>query len=150
MAIDLDDYVRVKNGTSRKIIGRYNGVDYEFHPGRSKDVPISVAAHVFGFGKDEKSKEAVFARLGWANTSEQLDAAREELGKITFDAIPNIPGADEDFADAGKTLEDATPSRHTGLASDAPSSLPMGVAGAAASRPPRISLKGVSEEEGKL
>jgi len=150
MAINFDDYVRVKNGTLRHIVGRYDGIDYKFPPGKSRDVPVAVAAHVFGFGRDEKYKESVFARLGWATNSEQMDAAREELAKITFDPVPPVPGSDEYETEDETVIEDTVPSRNNGSATSAPSALSVGDAGGRETAPPRNSQRKTLEDDDQI
>lgn len=87
---DTNGYIRVVNNTDlpKPIKGRYNGVDYEFPKGTPVDVPEYVAAHIFDFGRDDKSKALV--RLGWMRTSEQYEEAMERLGQIKFDDPPEL------------------------------------------------------------
>ena len=147
MAINLESYVRVKNGSNRTINGRYDGEDYVFPAGKSTDVPIAAAAHILGFGKDEEYKANVFARLGWAVNSEQIGEAKSLLSKITFDDVPSIPGDGEDIEETPTMLE-ALPQRQRSVTS-APSSLPMGDAGRSGESSLRTSHVG-SEDDGTV
>jgi hypothetical protein len=81
----MGGFVRITNQTGKKIIGRYDGEDYEFLHGEPVDVPEPVAAHVFGFGVPDKA--AVLARLGWATTSDMVDEGLQKLGRIKFEDI---------------------------------------------------------------
>jgi hypothetical protein len=124
--IDLSDHVRITNGTNRMILGRYDGVDYKFPPKKAVDVHVSVARHVFGFDLEDKS--FAMARLGWMTSSDQEHAAYEELAKIKFDPVPDVPGSyDENDEDEAPTSEDRAPRARKVSASElAPSSLPVG------------------------
>jgi hypothetical protein len=81
-------YIRVINNNERSIMGRYAGVDYHFKPGNPVDVPEIVAAHVFGFGKEDKTQ--ALARLGWMRTSDELEFGLEKLSKVSFDDPPEM------------------------------------------------------------
>lgn len=87
------DYVRVVNNDeqsverNRKLIrGRFDGEDYVFPFGKPVDIPIVAAAHIFGFGKKDKSQALL--RLGWAKTSAEIDDGTERLKKISFGELP--------------------------------------------------------------
>jgi hypothetical protein len=81
-------YVRVFNGTTENIVGRYDGDDYEFMSGSSLDVPAAVAAHIFGLGVTDKN--ACLARLGWLTTSDQLKLAHDKLKLVKMEAIEMV------------------------------------------------------------
>ena len=53
--LDLSEYIRVVNRTESKIRGRFDGKDYEFKVNDPTDVHQSVAAHIFGFGVEDKT-----------------------------------------------------------------------------------------------
>lgn len=87
------DYVRVVNNDEqsvergKKLIrGRFDGEDYVFPLGRPVDIPIVAAAHIFGFGRKDKSQALL--RLGWARTSDELDNGLDRLKKIAFSDMP--------------------------------------------------------------
>jgi hypothetical protein len=90
MMEDREGYIRVINNTDLKkpIVGRYAGRDYVFNKGVPVDVPEIVARHVFDFGKDDKSQ--ALARLGWAQSSEEIEAGMERLGQISFEDPPEM------------------------------------------------------------
>jgi len=101
-------YVRITNGTTETVQGRYDGVDYEFPSGASVDVEESVATHVFGFRQPDKN--ACLARLGWLTMSDQRKAAMDKLSLVRFEAIEMVgrPVAD---LDDGATSQEIAPSR---------------------------------------
>lgn len=84
--LDLSEYVRVVNNTESKIRGKFDGKDYEFRIGEPTDVHQSVAAHIFGFGADDKTN--AFHRLGWFSKGSYEDAL-EKLNQIEFGEVPN-------------------------------------------------------------
>jgi hypothetical protein len=90
--IERPDYVRVVNGNPQKILGRYDGVDYEFLPGKPNDIPHVVAAHIFDFGREDKQR--ALSRLGWLQTSDQLESAMAKLNRIAFTESPPLVEAD--------------------------------------------------------
>jgi hypothetical protein len=91
--IDHQDLVRVVNHTDKVVHGRFSGTDYAFHPGKPLDVPIVAAAHIFDFGKKEKTQ--ALARLGWARTSEEMEDGLAKLEKIKFEDPPELIEATE-------------------------------------------------------
>ena len=84
--LDLSEYIRVVNRTESKIRGRFDGKDYEFKVNDPTDVHQSVAAHIFGFGVEDKTN--AFHRLGWLSRGD-YEEALARLDKIEFDEVPN-------------------------------------------------------------
>ena len=80
--LDLSEYIRVVNRTESKIRGRFDGKDYEFKVNDPTDVHQSVAAHIFGFGVEDKTN--AFHRLGWLVKGD-YEEALSRLDKIEFD-----------------------------------------------------------------
>lgn len=70
------------------VVGKYAGRWYVFPQGQAVDVHIDVARHLFGLGVTDKS--AALQRLGWMQTSDQLDVALERLKKIEFSDLPSM------------------------------------------------------------
>lgn len=109
--IDRSDHVRITS-TKETILSRWNGVDYVFKPNDPVDVPTWVAAHIFGFGSEDKSN--ALARLGWAQSSDQIPAALERLKGVKFGASPALVDAPEPApaadASAGERMPNRTPS----------------------------------------
>jgi hypothetical protein len=98
MMLNLDDFVRVTQETGETIVGRYDGVNYEFPHGEAVDVHKAVATHIFGFGLPEYSddmrvqdKSAALSRLNWMRNSEDRKAALQRLRMVRFDEIPPFP-----------------------------------------------------------
>lgn len=87
MMEDRANYVRVTNH-NRSFVGRWNGKDYKFEQGKPIDVPEVVAQHIFAFGQDDKS--VALSRLGWARSSDELEAGLEKLAKVTFEEPPDL------------------------------------------------------------
>ena len=84
--LDLSEYIRVVNRSGSTIKARYDGKDYEFKHGDPTDVHQSAAAHIFGFGLDDKMN--AFHRLGWLNKG-SYEEALEKLNDIEFDEVPS-------------------------------------------------------------
>lgn len=108
--IERSDHVRVTS-MKEEITARWNGMDYKFIPGQPLDLPRVVAAHIFGFGAEDKS--AALARLGWAQSSDQFPAAMQRLKNITFTNSPALveaPMPEPIGAAAGERMPNRTPS----------------------------------------
>lgn len=89
------DYVRITNEDpqsverGKKLVrGRFNGEDYVFPFGVAVDIPIDAANHIFGLNSDDKSN--ALARLGWAQSSSDVDSAIERLKRIRFEDLPQF------------------------------------------------------------
>jgi hypothetical protein len=85
---DRTNYVRVINNNAKAVVGRWNGKDYKFEPGKPLDVPEIVANHVFGFGQDDKQQ--ALNRLGWARSSDEFEAGMELLANVVFEDPPEL------------------------------------------------------------
>jgi hypothetical protein len=85
---DRTGLIRITNNNEKSIVGRYAGVDYHFKPGSPVDVPEIVATHLFAFGQDDKA--IALARLGWAVSSDQIDAGLEKLARVEFTDPPEM------------------------------------------------------------
>lgn len=86
--IERPNYVRVVNTDKMRVVGRFGGEDFEFLPNKPNDVPVIVARHIFGFG--DENKVNALNRLGWLQTSDQLDKAMEKLSRIIFTEAPPL------------------------------------------------------------
>jgi hypothetical protein len=106
MMEDRVGYIRVVNH-NKSVVGRYAGKDYHFETNKPIDVPEIVAAHVFAFGKDDKSQ--ALNRLGWARTSDELEAGMAMLKKVTFDDPPEM-------IEAPSKRKPGRPAKETGVA----------------------------------
>jgi hypothetical protein len=85
--LDLSEYIRVINRTGKRIKARYDGKDYIFEDGDATDVHHLAAAHIFGFGCDDKTN--AFHRLGWLQPGIEMEDALERLKDIEFIDVPN-------------------------------------------------------------
>ena len=64
----------------------FAGVKYTFPIGETVEISEEAAQHIFGYGM--KNKEPYLARLGWAITSNDLDAGLERLSKWELSTQP--------------------------------------------------------------
>jgi hypothetical protein len=74
--------IRVINDHPHVICGRYDGRDYVFRPGKGEDIPPEAAAHIFGFGSDDKT--SALNRLGQLPPAGDVAKAMEFFDKIRF------------------------------------------------------------------
>jgi len=86
--LDSVQFLSVKNGTDRKISGRFHGEDYVLKPGESVTMPVEAAAHIFGFGVDDKTP--ALHRLGWLTASQHAEVAMERLSKLGFEPVHQV------------------------------------------------------------
>jgi len=64
------------------LTAKYDGQNYEFRPGEVTAISNEAAAHIFGYGEDDKKR--ALHRLGWVNWGGQLDEGLEKLGSFVF------------------------------------------------------------------
>ena len=69
----------VTNNSDKKLKDGLGGVFYEFPKGKTVEIPVEVARHVFGYGDD--SKEPYLARLGWIVSQNDLEKGLEILSQ---------------------------------------------------------------------
>lgn len=91
--------IGVKNNGTETLTARYDGKDYSFPPGVTKALSEAAAAHIFGFGLEDKTR--VLARLGWASSSAQYAQAIAKLNDFTFLAVEGIKFKDGDTQEGG-------------------------------------------------
>jgi hypothetical protein len=102
LLFNVDDYVRVTQETGETIVGRYDGVDYEFPNNHPVDVHKAVAVHIFGFGLPDEStdprvqdKTPALMRLAWIRDGGQYPQTKKQalakLRQVRFDEIPPFP-----------------------------------------------------------
>jgi hypothetical protein len=82
--LDTSDYVRVTNNTGMEIVGMYDGKEYLFAVGKPTDVHVTVAGHIFDFGK--KDKTTCFLRMGWLE-GRSYKQALDLLAAISFEDV---------------------------------------------------------------
>ena len=78
--------IYVTNNTDKTLKDGFGGVFYEFKPGSTIEIPPETARHIFGYGDDKK--EPYLARLGWAKTSNDLEAGLEILAQWEISTQP--------------------------------------------------------------
>ena len=99
-ALDLGQFVKVRNGTDKAIKGRHGGEEYLFPVGETKVVRYETACHIFGL--DQEDKTPALARLGWARSSDEIEDGIERLKKISFDELSLETSSDaRPFVNAG-------------------------------------------------
>ena len=82
--LDTSDYVRVVNNTGMDIKGMYDGKAYLFKVGIPTDIHLTAAAHIFDFGREDKTK--CFHRLGWLD-GRTYEEALNVLNAISFEEV---------------------------------------------------------------
>lgn len=92
--------IGVKNNSKEKFVGRYNGEDFVFEPGVSVAISPEAAAHIFGFGLEDK--QPVLQRLGWMRTRDGMPDALAKLAQFQFLAVEHR------FAEPQKIQTDLT------------------------------------------
>jgi hypothetical protein len=85
--LDLSNYVRVRNNSTKDLTGRYDGIDYVFRVNQVTDVHEDVARHIFGFGETDKTR--AFLRLGWTANGATMEDALQRLNDFEFGEVPN-------------------------------------------------------------
>jgi hypothetical protein len=108
--LDLGQFVKIRNGTDKAIKGRHGGEEYVFPVGETKVVRYETACHIFGL--DQEDKTPALARLGWARSSDEIEAGLERLHKISFDELSLETSSDaRPFVNAGdKAAAEGQPS----------------------------------------
>ena len=90
--------IGVKN-LGESFAGRFDGKDYKFPAGQVTTLSEDAAAHIFGFGVEDKSR--VLARNGWATTSARMDVALKRLEQFQFLAVEGIKFKDTPIPQTG-------------------------------------------------
>lgn len=60
-------FLSVTNNGKGKFHARFHGEDYDWAAGESVNLSVEAAAHIFGYGIEDKN--AAFLRSGWINTT---------------------------------------------------------------------------------
>ena len=76
----------VTNNSDKPLKDGFCGVKYEFKVGETVEIPVEAAAHIFGYGND--NKEPYLARLGWAKTSNDIDEGLKHLAQWELSTEP--------------------------------------------------------------
>lgn len=81
--------VYVRNNSQDSLSDSFDGIKYDFLPGKEIELPEIAAKHIFGY--DDDNKEPYLVRLGWMKMSNEFDAAMQKLGKFSFSKEPSKP-----------------------------------------------------------
>jgi len=81
--------VYVRNNSQDALSDSFDGVKYDFIPGKEIELPEVAAKHIFGY--DDDNKEPYLVRLGWMKMSNEFDAAMQKLCKFSFSKEPSKP-----------------------------------------------------------
>jgi hypothetical protein len=77
------DTVFVTNTGTEKLTDSWDGKPYDFSPGKAVEIPAVAAAHLFGFGVEDKTPQ--LARFGWAVTTKDIPEGLKRLAKFKID-----------------------------------------------------------------
>lgn len=79
--------VKVTNRNNVWIIrDRFGGIDYEFPPGESRDIPAEAAEHIFGWGLTSQGRWQKFLRMGLANRKD----GQKMWDNVLLKAVSNL------------------------------------------------------------
>jgi hypothetical protein len=83
----------VKNNGKETLKARFDGKDYEFKPGVTLAVSDDAAAHIFGYGEDNKDR--ALHRLGWLGFTNDRTGAMAKLAEFVFLGVEEVKFKDE-------------------------------------------------------
>jgi hypothetical protein len=78
--------IYVTNHSDKILKDGFAGVFYVFEIGKTVEIPIEAAQHIFGYGIE--NKEPYLARLGWTRTTNDLDEGYARLSKWALTTYP--------------------------------------------------------------
>lgn len=81
--------VYVRNNSQDSLSDGFDGVKYDFIPGKEIELPEEAAKHIFGYGDD--NKEPYLVRLGWMKMSNEFKSGMDKLSKFSFSKEPSKP-----------------------------------------------------------
>lgn len=82
----MTDTVYVTNIGERSLTDGWDGVQYTFEPGKTVQVPVFIAGHIFGYGFEDKTPHVT--RLGWAKTTNDIPGALANLENFVISTEP--------------------------------------------------------------
>jgi hypothetical protein len=82
----VTDTVYVTNIGERFLTDGWDGVQYTFEPGKTVQVPVFIAGHIFGYGFEDKTPHVT--RLGWAKTTNDIPGALANLENFVISTEP--------------------------------------------------------------
>ena len=88
MEMEGIQFLAVTSNFDKKFKGKHHGVQYEWKPGATVNMPKEAAAHIFGFGEEDKTR--ALHRAGFLSTVDDMDAAMEKLGKFSFSPVEQV------------------------------------------------------------
>jgi hypothetical protein len=74
--------VYVTNNSEKPLKDGFSGVFYEFAVGKTVEIPEEAAAHIFGYGVEDKIPH--LTRLGWSVSQNDLGEALQKLSQWDF------------------------------------------------------------------
>lgn len=97
----MQEMIRVVNNNDETVRGRYDGKDYVFKKGKPTDITLEAAAHIFGFGEENKTQ--ALNMLGWLTPGRdtiedamaKLDNISFLVGRTVFDEEPELESTKE-------------------------------------------------------
>lgn len=84
----MTDFVYVTNRSDKALSFVYAYKNYEFPVGKSVQIPVDAAQHIFGHG--DVNKEPYLARLGWIRLHSELEQGIERLSQFIISAEPFV------------------------------------------------------------
>lgn len=81
-------FLAVTSNFDKKFKGKFHGVEYLWKPGDTVNMPVEAAAHIFGFGEEDKTR--ALHRAGFLTTVEDMDEAMAKLGKFSFAPVEQV------------------------------------------------------------
>lgn len=85
--------IGVKNNSGTRLKARYDGQDYVFETDATTALSMEAAAHIFGYGQEDKAP--ALHRLGWVANNGQLESGLRRLSEFAFLAVEEVKFKDE-------------------------------------------------------
>ena len=82
----MTEKVFVTNNTDKDLYFEYSFVGYSFPVGKTVEVSLPVAKHIFGYGDENKEKYLV--QLGLMRLHSELEEATEKFRKVEISETP--------------------------------------------------------------
>ena len=78
----MTELIYVTNNLDKDLYYEYNFVGYKFPVGKTVELTVPAARHIFGYGDENKEKYLV--QLGLMRLHSELEEATEKFQKVTF------------------------------------------------------------------
>lgn len=82
----MSELVFVTNNSEKSLTVEFAYKEYTFPAGKTVDIPLQAARHIFGYG--DNNKEPYLSRLGFIRLHSELDEALERLSKFELSDQP--------------------------------------------------------------